>query len=118
MEWILISAISMVSLAILMFLGAHLAIFDEATLFYGVASRSQIVLLSNIFNFSYLAFSPILFSVLKRYYLPIVTTSVICIGIGCTGRYLAGHDYQLALLCTILVGIAHVPIITAPYGIL
>ena len=39
-------------------------------------------------------------------------------GIGSIGRYFAGENYEIALLMTIIVAIAHIPIITAPYGLL
>ncbi len=62
--------------------------------------------------------SPIIFSWLKKHYSMIVIIATVCVAIGCVGRYLVGDDYNLALAFSILVAISHVPIITAPYGLL
>ena len=53
----------------------------------------------------------------KKYVL-FVLVSTIMTGVGCFGRWYVGHSYGLALLMTIIVAIAHIPIITAPYGLL
>lgn len=117
-NWMLIVGISLVSFTMLMFLSAYIAILDPATAYYSASSRSSIILFANSFNICYLIFSPLLFSYIKKYYIPIVSVATVAAAIGGVGRYLAGQDYQWALFFTIVVGIAHVPIITAPYGLL
>lgn len=85
---------------------------------YYQTSVSNIVLLSNTFNIFYLIISPILFSWLKKYYSRIVVIASVLVATGCTARYLSGDNYNLALASSILVAISHIPIITAPYGLL
>lgn len=118
MRWLLITSISLVSLAILMFLAAHLAVLNEAILFYDVENRSSLILFVNLFNICYLIFTPILFSFMKNHYSTIVVSALMMIAVGCVGRYIAYTSYSGALISTILVAVAHVPIITAPYGLL
>jgi hypothetical protein len=62
--------------------------------------------------------SPFIFSILKKKYSLLVNISVILTAIGCTGRYLCGNDYNIALIMSSIVAIGHIPIITAPYGLL
>ena len=76
------------------------------------------LLLSNSFNIFYLIISPLIFSVLNKYYLPFVRIAVIATAFGAVGRYLFSPNYTIALVMSFLVAIAHVPIITAPYGLL
>jgi hypothetical protein len=47
-----------------------------------------------------------------------VLGSTLLIGAAAIGRYLAATNYELALLMAIIVAIAHIPIISAPYGLL
>lgn len=100
-----------------MFVAAYIAIFNEAAEYFHV-SISQIILLSNTFNIFYLIISPLIFPWLKRKYTIIVQVAVIMVTIGCVGRYLCKDAYNAALFWSIIVAIAHVPIITAPYGLL
>jgi len=44
--------------------------------------------------------------------------STLATGIAGIGRYLAGTSYSMALIMTIIIAIAHIPIITAPFGLL
>lgn len=111
-------AISTVSLTMLMFLSAFLAFLEQAKTYYGVDNRSKIILFANSFNICYLIISPLLFPLLKKYYWALVNISTLVTGIGCLGRYFASTNYNWALFFTMLVGIAHVPMITAPYGLL
>ena len=113
----LISAISIVSFTMMMFVSAFSSFLDQAAVYYEV-SRGDVIFLANSFNICYLVISPFIFSILKKYYLPIVNIAVFATGIGCIGRYLAGTNYNWALFFSLMVGIAHVPIITAPYGLL
>ena len=48
----------------------------------------------------------------------IVCGSTVLNFVGIFGRQLAGTNFHLALFMTAVVGVAHVPIITAPYGLL
>jgi hypothetical protein len=117
LKWLLITSITLVSTALLMFVSAYIAVFKEVGDFY-VVSISKIVLLSNTFNISYLLIAPLLFSYLKQKYTFIVQVAVILIAIGSLGRYLSNDSYLPALFCSSIVAIAHIPIITAPYGLL
>lgn len=116
-EWILIISITMVSATILMFLSAFIAIPNEASVYYGVG-KTQLLILYNSFNAAYLIISILLFPFLKRHYIKLVCISSVLITVGCVGRYLAGKNFTLALISTILVAISHVAIISAPYGLL
>ena len=118
LNWALIISITLVSTTMLMFLSAYLAILEPSIIFFRVSSRSQILLFSNSFNIFYLVISPLIFRKLNKYYLPIVRVAVLATAIGCVGRYLFGRDYLGSLVMSIIVAIAHVPIITAPYGLL
>lgn len=117
LKWLLITSITLVSTTLLMFISAHYAIYKEASAFYSV-SIEKVILLSYSFNIFYLIISPIIFPFLKKNFSIIVKIATILIAIGCVGRYLAAQNYNLALGMSVLVGIAHVPIITAPYGLL
>lgn len=44
--------------------------------------------------------------------------STCMIGLASIGRYFAADDYYSALLMAIIIAIAHIPIISAPYGLL
>lgn len=85
--------------------------------YYG-HSITDVVALSNTFNIAYLIISPLLFPILKRRYFYIVFVSIVLIAIGCFARYSCKSDYNSAYIWSILVAVAHVPIITAPYGLL
>lgn len=117
LKWLLITSITLVSTSMLAFLAAYLAIIEEAEEYYGV-DRSKILLFSNSFNILYLVMAPILFPLLKKYYSPLVITSVLLTAVGCVGRYIFSDNYNAALVMSILVAFGHVAIITAPYGIL
>lgn len=117
LEWILIISITMVSVTMLMFLSAFISIPNEASLYYD-ADRSVILYFYNSFNVFYLVISLLLFPFLEKHYIKLVYVSTIMTSIGCVGRYFVGNDVTLALAMTSLVAIAHVPIITAPYGLL
>lgn len=117
LKWLLITAITLVSTTLLMFVSAYIAIFAETAAYYQV-SVSLVILLSNTFNIFYLVISPFLFPFLKKRYYIIVQIAVVLIAIGCIGRYFSGTFYTASLVFSIIVAIAHVPIITAPYGLL
>lgn len=74
--------------------------------------------MSNTFNIAYLIISPLLFPILKRRYFHIVFVCIVLIAIGCFARYSSSTDYKSAYVWSLLVAIAHVPIIAAPYGLL
>lgn len=78
----------------------------------------MVLLLSNSFNIFYIIISPLLFNVFNKHYYPFVLFSTIATAVAAVGRYLAGTNYTFALLMTIVIAIAHIPIITAPYGLL
>lgn len=59
-----------------------------------------------------------MFKAFNKHYFRFVLLSTIATGVGVVGRYLVGSNYSLALAMTIIVAIAHIPIITAPYGLL
>lgn len=79
---------------------------------------SDVVFLSNTFNIFYLVISPFLFPFLKKKFYMIVQLATALIAIGCLGRFICGSNYTLAVVFSIIVAIAHIPIITAPYGLL
>lgn len=116
-KWLLIISITLVSTSMLAFLSTYLSIIQEAQLYFGV-DKSDIILLSNTFNICYLIIAPLLFPFVKRYYTKLVIASSILTAIGCVGRYLSFGNYSITLAMSILVAIGHVPIITAPYGLL
>lgn len=117
LKWLLIISITLVSTTLLMFVAAYIAIFNEAASYYK-ASISDVILLSNTFNIFYLVISPLIFPWLKRKYMIIVQVAVIMVAVGCVGRYLCKDAYNAALFWSIIVAIGHVPILTAPYGLL
>jgi len=78
----------------------------------------MVLLLSNCFNIFYIIISPLIFNILNKYYVKGVLISTVATGVAAIGRYLAGENYSICLLMTIIVAIAHIPIITAPYGLL
>jgi len=78
----------------------------------------MVLLLSNAFNIFYVIISPLMFKAFNKHYFPFVVLSTIATGVAAVGRYIAGTNYSLALVMTIIVAIAHIPIITAPYGLL
>ena len=118
LNWLLIISITLVSTTMLMFLSAYIAILEPSTAYYSVSNRSQILLFSNSFNIFYLLISPLIFRILNKHYLPIVRIATFVTAVGCVGRYLFANNYTGALIMSFLVAIAHVPIITAPYGLL
>ena len=117
LKWVLITAITLVSATLLMFVSAYIAIFAEAASYYNT-SVTKVIFLSNTFNIFYLIISPLLFPFLKKRFYIIVQIAIVLIALGCLGRYIAGTDYNAALVFSIIVAVAHVPIITAPYGLL
>ena len=117
LEWGLILSVTSVSVTMLMIVSAFFAILDEAQQFYGV-SRTMLLLLSNSFNIFYIVISPPLFHTFNRHFFPFVVGSTLATGVAALGRYLAGTNYLLSLIMTGTVAIAHIPIITAPYGLL
>lgn len=76
------------------------------------------LLLLNSFNIVYIFVTPFIFTSLKKHYTLLVNVSLVLIGVGCVGRYLCTTDYSVALFMSSLVAIGHIPIITAPYGLL
>lgn len=76
------------------------------------------LLLSNSFNIFYILISPLMFNYFNKNYFPCVVFSTLATGVASVGRYLAGTNYTIALIMTIVIAIAHIPIITAPYGLL
>lgn len=117
LNWLLIIALTLVSTSMLVFLSAYLAVLEEAAAYYN-KGRSQVLLLSNTFNLFYILITPLLFPLLKRHYSLLVLLSVGLTAIGCLGRYLCFQNYDIALVMSLLVAIGHIPIITAPYGLL
>jgi hypothetical protein len=65
-----------------------------------------------------LIISPLLFPWLKKYFSVIVKIATIIVACGCIGRFLVHDNYIGSMFFSVVVGIAHVPIITAPYGLL
>lgn len=117
LAWCLILSVTLVSVTILMIIGAFLAVLPEAQEFYKT-NQTMILLFSNVFNIFYILISPILFDSFNRHYLRYVAVSTIITGMAAIGRYLSGSNYILALAFTSVIAIAHIPIITAPYGLL
>ena len=116
-KWLLIISITMVSTSMLVFASAYLAIITETEQYYK-KDRSSILLLSNSFNILYLIVTPFIFSSLKKRYSSLVLISVVLTAVGCVGRYLCENNYDVSLLMSSLVALGHIPIITAPYGLL
>jgi hypothetical protein len=78
----------------------------------------MVLLFSNAFNIFYILISPLLFDSFNKHYFRYVLFSTVAVGIAAIGRYFAGNNYYLALFMTSIIAIAHIPIITAPYGLL
>jgi hypothetical protein len=117
LAWCLIFSVTLVSVTMLMIIGAFLAILPQAEEYYQT-NQTMVLLLSNSFNIFYIVVSPLLFDSFSKHYLRYLIISTIAAGIGAIGRYMAGENYTLALLMTSVIAIAHIPIITAPYGLL
>ncbi len=110
-------SVTMVSVTMLMIVSTFFAILPQAELFYG-QSRTKILLMSNSFNIFYIMVSPLMFRSFSKNYMFYVLLSTILTGFGAFGRYMAGENYETALAMTIIIAVAHIPIITAPYGLL
>lgn len=78
----------------------------------------MVLLLSNSFNIFYIIISPLIFHVFNRQYFWFVTVSTAMVGLASIGRYFAADEYYSALLMATIIAIAHIPIISAPYGLL
>lgn len=117
LSWLLITSITMVSTTMLAFVSAYIAIIPQIQEYYQ-QDRTYILLLSNTFNILYLIITPLIFSSLKKRYSILVIISVVLTAIGCVGRFLSFNNYMLSLVMSSLVAIGHIPIITAPYGLL
>ena len=117
LSWLLIISITMVSTTMLAFVSAYIAIIPQIEQYFN-RDRTYILLLSNTFNILYLIITPLIFSSLKKRYSILVIISVILTAIGCVGRFMSFNNYVLALIMSSLVAIGHIPIITAPYGLL
>ena len=78
----------------------------------------MVLLLSNCFNIFYIIISPLIFNLLSKYYVKGVLISTCATAIAAVGRFAAGENYNICLFMTIIVAVAHIPIITAPYGLL
>lgn len=107
----------MVSTTMLVFVSAFIAILPEAGAYYN-RDRSDILMLSNSFNILYLIVTPVIFASLRKHYSLLVHASILFTGIGCIGRYLCFNNYNASLIMSTFVAIGHIPIITAPYGLL
>lgn len=117
LAWALILSVTSVSITMLMMIGAFLAILPQAEVFYST-DQTMVLLLSNAFNIFYILISPLLFDSFNKHYLRYVAVSTAAAGVAAVGRYLSGQNYVMALGMTSVVAIAHIPIITAPYGLL
>ena len=117
LEWALILSVTSVSVTMLMMIGAFLAILPQTEEFYS-ASRTEVVLLASIFNIGYVLITPFVFFKFTKNYVAGVLISTVATGVAAIGRYLAGQNYTLSFIMTAIVAVAHIPIITAPYGLL
>ena len=66
----------------------------------------------------YIIITPFIFNLFRKHYINGIIISATATGIAAVGRYLAGTDYTLCIVMTAIVAVAHIPIITAPYGLL
>ena len=117
LEWGLILSVTSVSVVMLMIVGEFIAILDETEQYYSV-SQSKVVLLFSSFNIAYVIITPFIFNAFNKHYVKGVLISTIATGVAAVGRYFAGRDYNMSLLMTAIVAVSHIPIITAPYGLL
>jgi hypothetical protein len=117
LAWSLILSVTLVSVQMLMVVGAFLAILPQAEEYYNT-NQTMILLFSNAFNIFHVIITPPLFDSINRHYLWYVATSTAITGVAGVGRYFAGQNYAAALVWTSIIAIAHIPIITAPYGLL
>jgi hypothetical protein len=78
----------------------------------------MVLLLSNSFNIFHIVLTPLIFNSFNKHFFRFVLISTLATGVGVIGKYYAGTNYNLALFMTIIVAIAHIPIISAPYGLL
>ena len=117
LKWLLISSVTLVSTTMILFLAQFLAILDITKDYYDT-SIGSILQFSNAFNFFHIILTPLLFKSMEKHYLSFIIGSVLMMGIGLMVRTFAEQDYIMALVGSILVGISHIPIISAPYGML
>jgi len=101
----------------LMIIGSYLAILPEAEEFYNV-SRTKVLLLANIFNIGYILITPFIFNFFHKHYIKGILIATVATAVGAVGRYVAEENYNLSLAMTSIVAVSHIPIITAPYGLL
>jgi hypothetical protein len=78
----------------------------------------MILLFTNLFNIFHLIITPFIFHQVSKKYVLFVLISTVATGISVIGRYMAGSNYYMCLFMTFIVAICHIPIITAPYGLL
>ena len=117
LEWALILAVTSVSVTMLMIVGTYLAILPEAMEFYN-QSRTMVLLLANIFNIGYVVITPLIFNFFNKNYIKGILIATFATAIAAIGRFLAEENYTLSLIMTAVVAVSHIPIITAPYGLL
>ena len=80
--------------------------------------RASIVLLASIFNIGYILITPFIFNLFQKHYVKGVIISTVATGIAAVGRFVAADNFTLCFIMTAIVAVAHIPIITAPYGLL
>ena len=117
MEWVLILSVTSVSVTMMMMVGTFLAIIPQTMLYYSV-TRTAVVLLASIFNIGYVVMAPFIFFRFNNNYFAGIILATVVTGGAAIGRYLAGPNYMVSLGLTIVVAIAHIMTISAPYGLL
>lgn len=78
----------------------------------------MVLLLLNSFCIFYITISPIIFHIFNKHYFWFVIVSTVVTALAFVGRYFAANDYGFSLAMAALLAIAHISIISAPYGLL
>ena len=78
----------------------------------------MVLLLLNSFCIFYIIISPLIFHIFSKHYFWFVIVSSIATGLAFVGRYFAANDYTYSLAMATVLAIAHISVISAPYGLL
>lgn len=117
LAWCLILAVTLVSTVLLMIFGEYLAILTETQVYFQT-SRTMVLFLSNTFNIFHALITPLIFNSFNKNYYPYVFVSTAAVAFASVGRYLTADQYWPSFIMATIIAIAHIPIISAPYGLL
>lgn len=78
----------------------------------------MVLLLLNSFCIFYILISPFIFHIFNKHYFWFVIVSSVATALAFVGRYFAADHYGYSLAMATVLAIAHISVISAPYGLL